>query len=40
MSSNKNKWVEAKPHSKFSKLVMGLLGIIGLLALIFALKAK
>lgn len=40
MSSNKNKWVEAKPQSKFSKVVMGLLGIIGLLALIFALMAK
>ena len=40
MSSNKNKWVEAKPQSKISKVVMGLLGIIGLLALIFALLAK
>jgi len=40
MSADKNKWVEAKPQSKFSKVVMGILGIVGLLALIFGLMAK
>jgi hypothetical protein len=40
MSANKDKWVESKPQSKFSKVVMGLLGIIGVLTLIFALMAK
>jgi hypothetical protein len=40
MSANREKWVEAKPQSKFSKIVMGILGIIGVLALIIGLMAK
>jgi hypothetical protein len=40
MNIDKNKWVEAKPQSKFSKVVWVILGFIGLLALIFGLMAK
>jgi hypothetical protein len=33
----KNKWVEAKPESKLAKFIMGALGIIGLIVLIYGL---
>jgi hypothetical protein len=40
MNQNKDKWVEAKPTSKLSKIIMAILGFLGVIALIIGLTAK